>query len=356
VRPPIPTLPGTLLVVCALVAAALLTGLVRRIAAGRGVLDVPNPRSSHQVPTPRGGGLAIVVVTTTCLLVLALRGLFRWDVLAALTGGGLVVALVGFVDDRRSLSAAVRLGVHFSAALWALLCLGGLPPLDVRGVVFAPGWVGYALGALGIVWTLNLFNFMDGIDGIAASEAAFVALGGAALSALAGGTAEVTFGGLLLGAACLGFLTWNWPPARIFLGDVGSGYLGYVLAVLALAAARANPTALWTWLVLGGVFFVDATLTLFRRTARGERIHQAHRSHAYQLLAQRWGSHRRVTLTVTAVNVLWLLPCALLTTVYPARAPWITLGALAPIVVVVVIAGAGRRAGSAVRTSAGPER
>ncbi len=354
-RSPIPTLPGTLLVVCALVAAAL-TGLVRRMAAGQGVLDVPNPRSSHQVPTPRGGGLAIVVVTTICLLLLALYGLFRWDVLAALTGGGLVVALVGFVDDRRSLSAAVRLGVHFAAALWALLCLGGLPPLDLLGVVFAPVWVGYVLGALGLVWALNLFNFMDGIDGIAASEAAFVGLGGAALSGLAGGAAEATFGGLVLGAACLGFLTWNWPPAKIFLGDVGSGYLGYVLAVLALAAARINPTALWTWLVLGGLFFVDATVTLFRRMARGERIYQAHRSHAYQLLAERWGSHRRVTLTATAINVLWLLPCAVLTAVYPTRAPWITLAALAPLVVAAVIAGAGGGGGAGASLPGGAQR
>jgi Fuc2NAc and GlcNAc transferase len=343
VRPSISTLAATLLLAFAVVAAALLTGLVRRMAVGRGVLDVPNPRSSHQVPTPRGGGLAVVLAVTVSLLLLALRGLLRWDLFVALAVGGLTVALIGFVDDRRPLSAAVRLSVHFAAALWALVCLGGLPALDVGGVLVASGWVGYALGALGIVWALNLFNFMDGIDGIAASEAAFVGLGGAALSMLAGGAAEVALGGLVLAAACLGFLTWNWPPASIFLGDVGSGYLGYVIAVLAVADARGQPAALWIWLILGGVFVVDATVTLVRRTLRRERVSQAHCSHAYQWLARSWGSHLRVTLVVLLVDLLWLLPCAGFAALHPRYAALIAVLALAPLTVLALLVGAGRR-------------
>src|SRR5438094_479119 len=128
---------------------------------------------------------------------------------------------------------------------------------------------------------------MDGIDDIASSEPTFVAWSGAALTApAASGAAAV-----ILGATCLGFLRWNWPPARIFMGDVVSGYLGYVIAVLALASTREDPVAIWVWLILGGVFFVDPTVTLLWRLLRGERVYEAHRSHTYQWLARRCGGH-----------------------------------------------------------------
>jgi len=169
-----------------------------------------------------------------------------------------------------------------------------------------------------------------------------VALSGAVLAAVTGGDAGVVFLALMFAAACCGFLVWNWPPAKIFLGDVGSGYLGYVIAVLALAATRENPVALWTWLILGGVFFVDATVTLLRRLLRGERVYEAHRSHAYQWLARRWGSHSKVTCAVLMVNVLWLLPCAVFATRRPSLAAATVIFAFAPLVLV-AIATPGRR-------------
>ncbi|HSY05791.1 MAG TPA: glycosyltransferase family 4 protein [Steroidobacteraceae bacterium] len=329
-----------MLPVSALAAAALLTELMRRIAVGSGVLDVPNPRSSHGVPTPRGGGVAIVLVTTAGLTVLALRGILRPDLLYALAGGGIAVALVGLIDDRRSSSAPVRLSVHFAAALWALWWLGGLPPLRVGTHLLTSGWLGYLFGALGIVWAINLFNFMDGIDGIAASEAIFVAVAASlALSVNAGiGAAALTFA-----AACGGFLVWNWSPARIFLGDVGSGYLGYVIVVLAVAATRDNPAALWVWLILGGAFFVDATVTLVRRTLRNERVHQAHRSHAYQWLARRWRSHGKVTVAFLTVDLLWLLPAALIAAHRPSYAVMAVIVAFAPLAILALAVGAGRQ-------------
>jgi Fuc2NAc and GlcNAc transferase len=189
---------------------------------------------------------------------------------------------------------------------------------------------------------MNLFNFMDGIDGIAATEATFVSWGGALLASMAAVSSEVRWAAVLLGAACLGFLRWNWPPARIFMGDVGSGYLGYVIAVLAVAATRENPAALWIWLILGGVFFVDATVTLLRRLLRGDRIYEAHRSHAYQWLARRWESHAKVTWAVLTVNVLWLLPCAVFATRRPGIAAATAILALAPLVLFAVVA-SGRR-------------
>jgi len=323
-----------------LVASAVMTGLVRRFTLSLGVMDIPNERSSHSAATPRGGGLSIALTCSAGVAVFAACGVVGPRLLASLLGGGGMVAAVGFLDDRRPVPARWRLAVHALAAAWAVAWLGGLPPLQVGDHLLSSGWLGYALGMLGIVWALNLFNFMDGIDGIAASEAVFVSIGGVLLS-LSSHSMEVPAAACIFAAACAGFLLWNWPPARIFMGDVGSGYLGYVLAVLAIAAARDNPVAAWVWLILGGAFFVDATVTLIRRLLLGERIHEAHRSHAYQRLSRRWRSHRPVTLAVIALNVLWLLPAAWYAQRYPRFALWILAGAFAPLIVVVIAAGAG---------------
>jgi Fuc2NAc and GlcNAc transferase len=331
----------------ALVTAALLTGFVRSKAIARGMLDVPNQRSSHVVPTPRGGGLAIAVATGLALIALVYLETMPLDIAMALGGGGAAIAIVGWIDDRRPLRVSIRLPVHFAAAVWALAWLGGLPPLQIGHHVVDFGITGYLLGAVGIVWTLNLFNFMDGIDGIAGSEAVFVAWAGGALAFLAGGTSPVVVTGLAFGAACIGFLLWNWPPARIFMGDVGSGFLGYFIAVLAIAASRSDPVALLVWVILGGVFFVDSTVTFVRRLARRERVHEPHRTHAYQWLARRWGSHRRVTVAVLIVNVFWLLPCAWAAARYPSLAAVILPGALLPVAVMALLAGAGRQQGGA---------
>jgi Fuc2NAc and GlcNAc transferase len=327
---------------CALPIAAFLTGMMRKFALSRGLLDTPNDRSSHTVPTPRGGGISIVIAVNTALVVMALIGTVQPKLFSALVGGGMAVALIGFMDDRRALPAWVRLTVHVTAAVWAVTWLGGLPRLGAGGALLELGWIGPVFAVLGIVWALNLFNFMDGIDGIAASEAAFIAIGGAFLALVLGHGGAIASIGLVFGAACLGFLVWNWPPAKIFMGDVGSGYLGYVIAVLALAATREDSNALWTWLVLAGVFFVDATITLVRRIARGDRVFEAHRSHAYQWLGRRWGSHRRVTVAVLFVNLLWLFPCASIAMLHPVWAPRIAAIGMAPLVLVAIMAGAGR--------------
>jgi Fuc2NAc and GlcNAc transferase len=330
-----------LIIVATFVLSALLTGAVRRLALSRGLLDVPNARSSHEVPIPRGGGAAIVLSALAAWITLGLMGVIQTGIVLALSGGGIAIAVVGLLDDRSRLSARFRLSVHFVAALWALVWLKGLPPVQLGEHVIVFAWGGYVLGVLGIVWTLNLFNFMDGIDGIAASEAIFVVCGGVLLAQVGDGQHTQAAAGLAFVAACCGFLLWNWPPARIFMGDVGSGFLGYVIAVLAVIEAHDSALALLVWLILGGVFFVDATVTLVRRLLRRERLHEAHRTHAYQWLARRWSSHRRVTLTVLAVNVLWLLPLARFAAKSPAHAPIFVATALAPLIVLAIAARAG---------------
>jgi Fuc2NAc and GlcNAc transferase len=329
-----------LLPATAALVTALLTGLLYRYAFRAGLIDRPNPRSSHTIPTARGGGLAIVATASAALGLLCLLNILPVRLFAAAAGGGLAVAAVGFFDDRHALPARVRLAVHLCAAIWCLAWLGGLPPLLIGRQLIHLGWSGYLLGTLAIVWVLNLFNFMDGIDGIAASEAIFVTCAGAVLGSPPA-TPEV-LAAAIVGAACMGFLVWNWPPAKIFMGDVGSGYLGFMIAVLALAATRSNPVSIWVWLILGGTFFVDATVTLVRRTLHGERVHEAHRSHAYQWLARRWGRHLPVTLSVLALNVLWLFPAAWLAVSYPSLAIWIVAAAYAPLILLAIAAGAGR--------------
>lgn len=322
------------------VAAIILTIGARQWAVKRKVLDVPNVRSSHTTPTPRGGGIAIVLSSIAAWVFLERHGMLNSNVMLALCGGGLAVALIGLLDDHYHLPASIRLAVHFCAAAWALWCLHGLPALSLGYSAISLGAVGYVLGTLVIVWTLNLFNFMDGIDGIAGSEAAFVAGCGAwlGLSAASGiGPAAIVFS-----AACLGFLVLNWPPARIFMGDVGSGFLGYVIAVLALASERAVPGEALAWLMLSGAFFVDASVTLLRRSLRGDRVFEAHRTHAYQWLARRWGTHRPVTFLFLAVNLFWLLPAVLLAKTYPEYSLLVFVTAFTPLVVAALMAGSGR--------------
>lgn len=287
----------------------LLTGALRRYALARRLLDHPNERSSHTVPTPRGGGVAIVVSFCAGVLALLATGHLQPRAAWALLGAGIGVAIVGFVDDHRHIAARWRLLAHFAAAAWALVWLGGLPALPLAGTAIDFGTVGSALAAVLLVWSLNLYNFMDGIDGIAGTEAITVAAPGAALWWFVTGSVDAVVP-LLLAAAALGFLLWNLPLARIFMGDAGSGFLGMTFGVLAVWSAQQQPQLFWVWLILLGVFVVDATVTLLRRLWRRERVYQAHRSHAYQYAARVHGGHRPVTLAVAAINLLWLAPVA----------------------------------------------
>ena len=292
-----------------LIVSLLLTWVLRRYALARSLMDIPNGRSSHSKPTPRGGGVAIVFTYLGTLGLMASGGLINWAAAWSLLGSGTLVALVGFLDDHGHIAARWRLLAHFSAAGWALLWIGGFPPLNVAGYDLALGWVGHLLAVIYLVWVLNLYNFMDGIDGIASIEAICACLGAILVYWLTGHS-ELIPAPLVLATAVLGFLYWNFPPARIFMGDAGSGFLGIVIGVLSLQAAWAASELLWIWLILLGVFIVDATFTLGRRLLRGDKVYEAHRSHAYQHASRRAGRHLPVTLAVMAINIFWLLPVA----------------------------------------------
>lgn len=291
-----------LLGVAALGGSWILTGAVRRYTLARSLMDVPNHRSSHTVPTPRGGGIAIAATTLIGVLALCAAGIVPVQLGWAMGGGGLAIAVVGWLDDLHEISASVRAIIHVAAAAWAVLWLGGLPSLDLGWTSVSLGLVGTGLAIVGIAWLINLYNFMDGIDGLAGTEAATIGVTGFTVL-LWLGHGGLAMLGLLIAAASAGFLLWNWAPAKIFMGDVGSGFLGFAFGVLALASERAGALPLLAWMILLGAFVFDATITLIRRIVRGESWHEAHRTHAYQRLVQAGWSHSAVVLGFIVLNI-----------------------------------------------------
>jgi len=324
-----------LLLLIVFTTAWALTGVLRRYAILRSVIDIPNERSSHDVPTPRGGGLSVAVVFTLVLVLLFLAGRIEKEFLIAVGGGGAFVAVIGFWDDHADLSKTLRLSMQFAAAIWAVMWLGGAPAIPMGSQVVQLRLLGIVIGVISIVWMINLFNFMDGIDAIASIETITVSIG-AAIVLLLAGNAPFTYVLLALAAATTGFLVWNWPPAKIFMGDGGSSYIGFALATAAIATAHAGGINLWSWLILLGVFVVDATITLVVRITRRERWYEAHRTHAYQHAARAVGSHLPVSLLTGAINLFWLLPLAWLASNRPSSAWWLAIIALVPVVFAVI--------------------
>lgn len=289
----------------------VLTALLRNYALSHSLVDIPNSRSSHVVPTPRGGGLSFVIAFIVLIFVFNLFHYFSKSDLIALLGAGSSIALLGFVDDHSHIAARWRLLVHFISAVWAVAWLGGLPSLPVFGYQLNLGIIGNILAVVYLVWLLNLFNFMDGIDGIASIEAISVCLSAGVLMWLTDSTSHTWVLPVLLASTVLGFLFWNFPRARIFMGDAGSGFLGITIGIFLIYAGRISSQLFWSWLILLGVFNIDATLTLLRRITRGQKFYMAHREHAYQHAVRIFGKHQTVSLTVGALNVFWLFPIAL---------------------------------------------
>jgi Fuc2NAc and GlcNAc transferase len=316
--------PDALVGVLLLAATAYLAGdygtrLIRQGLLAIGVIDVPNDRSSHLIPTPRGAGLTLACSGVGATVASWLAGWLPGRVGLALIGGGVLVVVLGWLEDTRGIRWRPRLLGQFTAAAWALYWLGGFHAIDLGFGAVGLGMYGIPLALLGIVWGTNFFNFMDGIDGIAAGQATFVGLV-SGLMLLAAGQLGLAAVALATAASAGGFLRHNWMPARVFLGDVGSTWLGFTFCVLGVASANAHAVPMIVWGMLLGVFVFDATLTLVRRVRRGYPMSAAHREHSF-CRAVRWGwSHARVTTAVGLLNAVlaslavtaWLWPILLL--------------------------------------------
>jgi Fuc2NAc and GlcNAc transferase len=306
-------------------------------------LDIPNERSSHLTPTPRGGGIAFVATSLVGFLLLLLNNSLDTAEILALCCAGAIVAIAGHLDDRQKISGAtIRLVLHAISAIVLIVGIGFPSQILLFDQTINTGIVGSILGVIYLMWLLNLFNFMDGTDGIAASEAIFVCLAGAILNHHVLSGINHSAAAVVLAASIFGFLLYNWSPAEIFMGDVGSGYLGIAIGGLSLMAAKQQHEILWLWIILLGVFVSDATVTLIRRLLRKQKPHVAHRSHAYQHLAIRFDSHAKVSLFVLAINVAWLFPIAFL--VANADIPAVTgvLVAYLPLIIAMYAIGAGK--------------
>lgn len=316
----------TIIIIAAVtaLASAAFVGLVRIQLLRHDILDRPNERSSHAAPTPRGGGLGLLAALLPAWVALpyllpAADGppATAWLIPLA----ALLLAGVSWLDDLATIGPLPRLGAQFAAALAGAVLIDGavfqgMLPGPLETIVVAIGWV----------WFVNLFNFMDGIDGISGVEAIAIG-GGLMLIGIAGAsTLDASHGqALAVAGAAAGFLVWNWPPARIFLGDSGSVPLGYLLGwlLLSLAASGAWQAAA----ILPLYYLADATITLAHRAMRGERLWQAHRDHFYQAAIKRGLSHRRVSSAVALVNLL-LIALALLAGVAGPGSAWAWLALL----------------------------
>lgn len=273
----------------------LLTYLIKNYMIKKSLVASVNERSSHTVPTPHGGGIAIAITWFIGLFYLYFIGQIENNLFYALLFGA-VISIVSFFDDIYELSPKVRLIIQAIVAIGGLYFLGGFETLtfgifDIQNSIFTNIFAFFM-----IIWFINLYNFLDGINGYAGSEAVFLSLAG-----------FILFGGnhfLVLAVAVLGFLYWNWNKAKIFMGDVGSTLLGYNVAIFTIYYANQEPTNFWIWIILFGVYWFDATLTLIRRKLNKERLSQAHKKHAYQRLTQAGWSHYKVTNYSIMLNIL----------------------------------------------------
>jgi UDP-N-acetylmuramyl pentapeptide phosphotransferase/UDP-N-acetylglucosamine-1-phosphate transferase len=291
-------------------AAAVLVGVVRRLAIRHDVMDHPTTRSSHAVPTPRGGGLGVLLVVATAWGWQAVLPV-TWTIVVLLVGL-VMVGLVGYVDDKRGLSVRSRLAVHAVAAS----CVG-----FVAASVESAPLIAAALFVWWTFWTvssINLVNFMDGINGLVVSQVAVFAV---SLALFPESSGAVPILAMIVAGACAGFLPWNFPRARIFLGDVGSGALGYLVPVLALLVMRGGEIDIVRAHLPLLPLFGDATWTILQRWRRGERVTAPHRSHLYQRLANGGLGHTRVTLIYSLASICGAFAAHL--SVAAGGGPWV---------------------------------
>jgi Fuc2NAc and GlcNAc transferase len=277
--------------------SALLTWAIKYYAIHKDIFDHPNERSSHTLPTPRGGGLAIVITFYISAGFLYSKGFLDPKLFYAFCSA-FPLLVVSLLDDLFTLGSKIRLMAQLLSSILALYALGGVSTISLYFIELNGWWLTFPI-VLAMIWLINLYNFLDGIDGYAGSEAIFL-----------GFAVAILFGydiGYLIALSVFGFLLFNWQKAKIFMGDIGSTFLGFIFAVLMIHSLN-NGESLYSWLIILGLFWVDATLTLIRRAQNGESLSQAHRKHAYQRITQAGWSHQKTVLIGMGINIIGAIP------------------------------------------------
>ena len=305
---------SVLFFVCVFIVSNIGVFLYRKIATRFKILASPNFRTLHKFPVPRGGGIVFSLIFVIGVFVFWYVNLLSLELLLILGFGGLAATLFGFIDDVYNISASRKLLVQICLSIWILYWLGVgtlLHNFWLLGVVIIPLLIFF------IVWMINAYNFMDGIDGMAASGAIFISLALTVVLFLTKESIEIMAIFILISATVSGFMFFNWPPATIFMGDAGSIFLGYIFGSLMLFTVLNSDISIWIWVTVLGYFFADTTVTQIMRVILVKKWYLAHRSHAYQNLARITGSHLKVTGAVTLYNIIWIFPLVVWSVLQP---------------------------------------
>jgi len=314
----------------------ILTRFYEIFAIRNSIISHPNERTLHEKPVPRGGGIVFSILFVLAVFLLGILNVISFENLMVIGVGGFLAALFGFFDDIVNLHALMKLFFQSILAGWGVYWLeGGL----LAEVDWLPVWLSWILTCFLLIWMMNLYNFIDGVDGMAASAAVFITLVLIVILLMEGDFTSLILILSLLSLSCTGFLIYNWPPARIFMGDSGSVFLGYIFGVLILKTTMTGEISIWTWTVVFGYIFADTNLTIILRIFLQKKWYQPHKSHAYQNIARVLNSHLKVTLAIQIYNIVYLFPLAIWTVLSPIWAPVATIMALLPALILVYLFG-----------------
>ena len=334
-------LENILILLSILVITFAMTFAMKRYLLSRNLLVIPGLRSSHKDPKPQGGGLTIILSLFFSLSLLNYFDLVDENRFIYLIFPGLLVASIGLLDDFIGVRPVTRILIHLISACLGIYLIGGFPVISFFEYNLDLGLIGIILGLIYVVWMINLYNFMDGIDGLASLEAICILSTFSIISYFVLFDPDLSFLLLILCASIFGFLILNFPKSQIFIGDVGSGFLGIVIALLSIYSSQDHPELFWSWLILLGIFLIDSTYTLVRRIFLKEKFYLPHSTHAYQKLARRFNSHWKTSMCIVVINLLWLAPLAFLVALNKIEGIYGTLLAYAPLILLVYYLNAG---------------
>jgi len=308
-------------------ASIVLVFLYKKIAIRLSILASPNYRSLHNFPIPKGGGFVFAIIFIVTISIFNLVGELSENFFFIFVYGAGVATFFGIIDDINNIKAKKKIIIHIMLSFWIIYCidLWNFLKFDLIINICIISFVSFLL-----VWLINAYNFIDGIDGMAASGAIFISLTLASILLLNDGPYQIVCILLVLAVSIGGFIIFNWPPASLFMGDAGSIFLGYIFGALLLLTVINGDLSIWTWLIVFGYFFADTFVTQIIRVIYVNKWWHAHRSHAYQNLARITGSHLKVTLGVLIYNIFWILPLTFWSVIKPETAIFATILAISP--------------------------